>query len=135
MRTLSAAQRRSRDLRKYEKTHFALRDQFAHRADALFDRDSWVNAVQLIEVDHLDTQTTQARLTSLMNMSRAAIKAYGFSVLVPDESTLGGKNDFPPPLGDSSPHELFIVPGSIHVCGVKKVDAEVPRSIDRGQRL
>src|SRR5262249_4084671 len=39
--------------------------------------------MQVIEVDHLDTKTTQARLASFINMSRAAIKAYGFSVLVP----------------------------------------------------
>src|SRR5262249_56054287 len=91
--------------------------------------------MQVIEVDHLDTKTTQARLASFINMSRAAIKAYGFSVLVPDESTFGSKHDFLPPLGDSSPHKLFIVSGSIHVCGVEKVDAEFARSISRPHRL
>src|SRR5687768_8393855 len=103
MHSVGAAQGLGRDLRKTEKTHFALRYQFAHCADALFDGHARVNAMQVIEINYLNIQAAQTGLASFINMSRAAIQAEGVSVLVPDETTLGGQHHLRSPPGDRLP--------------------------------
>jgi hypothetical protein len=45
--------------------HLALRDQLAHRADALLDRHARVREVQVPEVERVDAEPAQARLRGL----------------------------------------------------------------------
>ena len=46
-------------LRQGEITHLALLDETLHRADGLFDRHRRIDAVQAVDVDHVDAEAPE----------------------------------------------------------------------------
>jgi hypothetical protein len=80
--------------------------------------------MKVVEVNHLNTETTQTRLASFINMSRVPVDVETHPLVVPEKPTLGSEHDVLPATRDSTSHKLFVMTSTVHVGGVKKVDAK-----------
>src|SRR5206468_3675542 len=58
-----------------EEAHLALVGELLHRADRLLDRRLRIDAVLLVEVDHVDPEPAQARLARLLHILGASVDA------------------------------------------------------------
>ena len=126
-----AAQVGRQRLGEADEPDLPLLDQLRERADGLLDRRLGVDAVLLVEVDGLDAEAAQARLTRLAHVLGAAVDARRAAVGVGHEPELGREHDLVAAVADGAAHELLVVPGAVDVGGVEQVDAEVERAVDR----
>src|SRR5438309_10599931 len=69
------------DLAHPEITDLALFDEPRHCADRILDRHRRIDPVLIIEIDDIDAEPLEARLTSLLYVFRATIDAAGATLL------------------------------------------------------
>ena len=75
-----------------ECAHLARLHQFAHGADRVLDRHLGIDAVLVVEVDHVDAQSLQARIARRLHMGGTAIHAVGAARLL-RLAEFGGQHD------------------------------------------
>src|ERR1700692_3811126 len=56
-----------------ERTHLAVLDELRHGADRVLDRHARIDAVLIIEIDHLHAQALEARLAGTDDEFRTAV--------------------------------------------------------------
>ncbi len=73
-------------VRQANRTDFALFDQFGHGSHGFLDRCALASMVQVIQVDHVDTEPSQACLTRLRDRGQAGQPIYRSASLhrIPD---------------------------------------------------
>src|SRR5215475_13364730 len=54
--------------RQTEKSHHAFAHKFCHGANGLFNRRVWIDAMLVIEIDHIHAQSAQTSFTSLADI-------------------------------------------------------------------
>ena len=59
---VGAADGLRRRLAQAEEAHLALRDELRHRADGVLDRHRRVDAMLVVEVDHVDAEALEAQV-------------------------------------------------------------------------
>jgi hypothetical protein len=92
--------------------------------------------VLIIEIDSLDAEALQTRVTGRADVFRAAIDADDRPILA-YRAELGGEKDVAARALTSQPaaDELLILMRPVDVGGVQEVDAEFERAIQCGERL
>src|SRR5262245_48877565 len=107
-----------------QEPHLAVLDESAHGTYGFFDRYAWVDAVLVIEINHVNTQTLQARLARLSHVFRPTVHTVDLA-LAAHLTELGGKHDAIAQTLDGTPNNLLVVAPAIHVGGVEVVDTEL----------
>ena len=125
------ANRGGRRLREAEVLHLAGLHELLHRTDRLFDRRVEVDAVLVVEVDVVDAEPLEARVTGLANVLGAAVDADPAAVRIALVAELRREHDLVAAIGDRSADELFVGERPVHVGGVEEVDTELDRAMDR----
>ena len=121
--------------REPEVTHLALLDQLRHRAHGVLDRGVRIDAMLIVEINHLDAETAQARLAALPDVLGLAVDAAIAPVLAADVAELGGEDHLIAPAADGASDELLVAAHTVHVGRVEKRDAQIERALDRRHRL
>src|SRR5258708_26372353 len=105
-------------LAETEKAGLAVRDQPGHGADRLFDRHGWIDAVLIIQIDHLDAEALQAGLAGSDHVLRPPV---GYFAPAAAEIAELGRHEY---LGTAPREGLadnrFILPEPIHIAGVEE---------------
>jgi hypothetical protein len=135
MRVVRASNRCGGRFREPEKPHLPRRHEFAHRSDRLFDRHLRIDAVLVVQVDRLDPQPLQARLTGLTHVCGRAVDAEEFAVRSTDVSELRREHDGFAAIRDRFADQLFVRPGPVHIGRIEKRDPEIDRTVDRSDRF
>src|SRR5262245_5027214 len=73
MNAVGAANGLRARLAETEKPHLAVRHQGGHGAHRVFDRHRWVDAVLIVQIDHLDGEALQARLAGTDDVLRPPV--------------------------------------------------------------
>ena len=132
---VGAPDRRRRRLGEAEVAHLPLLHELRHRADRLLDRRLQVDPVLVVEVDRLDSETTERRLAGRANVRGAAVDAEELAVRAADVPELGRQHDAFAPAGNRLPDEPLVCAPTVRVGGVEERDPELERPVDRRDRL
>ena len=132
---MGAAQQAAADLGQAQVADLALGHQLGHRADRLLDLGGLRRPVQVVQVDHLDTEPQQRRLAGPLD--EVALTADDAVRLTgrPVDAELGGQLHLRPPARDAPADQDLVVSGAVGVRGVQERHAQVQRPVDSGDRL
>ena len=116
MRQMRAAKRLGACFRQPEKTHLAFLHELRHRADAVLDRHLWIHAVQVVQVDDVDTEALQTALAARFHALGTAVHfrrraAAGRR----HEAELARQHDFAPTAANRSSDQQFVRARAIYV--------------------
>ncbi len=112
-----------------ERADLALFDQPRHGADGIFDRHGRIDAVLVIEVDHVHAQPLEARLARTDDEFRTAVRDLAAATRA-QIAELRRQHDFGTAPLDRLANELFVVTEAVHVGRVEKRDAPVERLVN-----
>ena len=130
VRRMGAADGLRRGLGQAEVAHLPLLDQPGHRADRLLDRHGGIDAVLVVEVDHLDAEALEGGLAGLLHVVGPAVHAVR-PARVLRLAELGGEEDLvADALQRLADHRLVVAP-AIHVGAVEMRDAEIDGVADQ----
>jgi len=112
-------------------TDLAGRDQILHRARDVFDGNVRIDAVLIVEVDHLDAETLERFIGDLPDMFGAAVEA--LLLAVDDiETELGRDHDLVADRRQRLAHDFFVRVRSIDFRRVEERHATLMRGTDQG---
>lgn len=132
---MGAADGVGRGLAQAQRAHLALLHQLAHGADRILDRHRWIDAVLVVEVDHVDAQPLEARIARRLHVLRRSIDAVGAAGPL-DLAELGGEHDaVAARAGKRLADQLLVVAPAIHVGAVEHGDATIQRVVDQRDAL
>ena len=115
--------------------HLALLHQPLHSANSVLDRHRRINAVLVIQVDHLHTQPGEAFITCFDHIFRAAVGA-GLAIGHVHIAKLAGDDRlFAIAVGERAAQQLLVLALGISVGGVEKISARVQGRAHRGNGL
>src|SRR5688572_7393709 len=134
MDAVRAAHRGRGRLGQTEIAHLPLLHEPRHGPDRLLDRDGRIDAVLVVEVDHVHAESLQARVARLRHVLRTAIDARG-PIGLSEIAELGGEHDLVALPAQGGGEELLVVAPAVHVGGVDEVHAKVQRAVHDGDRL
>ena len=135
MHGVRAADGPRRRLGEPDVPHLAGAHQLGHGADGLFDRRARVDAVLVVEIDGIDAQALQRGVAGGANVFRTSIDADPAPVGIALVAELGRQDDLVAAAADGAADQPLVGERAVHVGGVEKVDAEVERAVDGGDRL
>src|SRR5437667_3662142 len=75
MNGVRAADRLRARFRKPQEAHFAFLNEVRHRADGLFDWRVWIDAMLVIEIDHIHTKPPKTAIARFADVVRLAADA------------------------------------------------------------
>src|SRR5438552_7950383 len=129
-----AADRAHAGFRHAEVFHLALRNQFLDRSRHVFDRHVRVNAVLIIEIDHIGPEPFQRPFDAPLD----AIGPAGLHLLsvLDFDAELGGNHDLSAHGRQRLADELFVGVCTVNLCGIEERDAALDGLADeRDHRL
>ena len=77
-------------LREAEKTHFAFTDKIGHSSHRLLNGRVRVHTMLVVEVDDLDSQTTETGLAGLAHVVRPSVHSAHVRIVTAHNAKLGG---------------------------------------------
>ena len=95
-------------------------NELGHGTNGVLDRRVRINAVLIIEVDHIDLQPAQGCLASRAHIVRLSIDADKRAIGRPDIAELGRKHDLVAAIFDGFPNQLLIPTQSIDVGSIEE---------------
>ena len=123
-------------LREADVTRLSRSHELGHGAHAVLDRHLRVHAMELVEVDVVDSEPAQAVLAGVQDVGRAAVDpADGVVRRVAHDAALGREHHAVAPAANGASHELLVGERAVHVRGVEQRHAEVEGAVDGGDRL
>ena len=132
MHLVRAANGFGRSLGESEVTHLARPHQFGHGANGIFNGNGFINAVLVIQVDHVGAQPLEAGLAGLLHVLRTAVHAQKFALRPAHVAELGGEHDLVTAVFDGAAHQLFVFAGAVHVGRIKERAAEFDGAMNGG---
>src|SRR5208283_3936723 len=136
MHLASAPNRRGRRLRQSEKTHLAFFHELRHRANRIFNRRIWVDAMLIVKIDRVDAEALEAGLARGAHIVGApADFAEGRIRRLADDAELGRDYEFVAPPANRAADQLFIAMRPVGVRGVPEGDSQFECALERVHRL
>jgi len=114
-----------------EKTDLALLHQLGHGADGIFDRHRRIDAMLIVEIDHLDAEALEARLARTHDVFRTAVRDLAAAARA-QIAELRRQYDFGAAPLDGLADDLFVVAEAVHVGRVEKGNAPIQRVVNKG---
>ena len=109
--------------------HLASCHELGHGADGILDRHARVDAVDVIEVDHVGSEALEARLAGRAHIFRPPVGGK------PQIAEFGRQHEFAPLPGDGRTHQLLVLALAVGVRGIDEIDAELRRTRDGLHRI
>jgi hypothetical protein len=109
--------------------------QLGHGADRLLDGHGLVDAVLVVQVDHLDAEPPQGGVAGGADVRGAALDAEERAVLAALVAELGRHDDLVTAAGDGPADELLVGEGPVHVGRVEERHAEVDGPVGGAEAL
>ena len=128
VRRVRADDRRRRRFADAEMADLALGDQPRHGAHRVLDGHGRIDAVDVVEIDHLDLEPPQAGLACLDDVLGTAIGRRRATRRT-DIAELGGEHDLIAPSLDGPADELLVHAVPVDVGGVDQVDPALERAV------
>ncbi|MDT5124892.1 MAG: hypothetical protein QOH54_536 [Mycobacterium sp.] len=128
-------------------SHLARGDEFAHRADGVFDRHTAIQAMVVVQVDHVGPQTAEAVLARRPDVVRAAVNHDARAVVIDLRGEFRRQHHVIAAAGERRADEFLVVAEAanghsppdvrrtVDIGGVQKVHSQVKRCPDRIDRL
>ena len=135
MHSVGAADGTRASLAESEVADLALFHQAGHGADRVFNGDVRVDAMDIVEIDHIDPHALEAGLAGDRDIVGPAIDAAALTVGTADIAEFRGNEIFVAPAFDRLANKLFVYAGGISVGCVEQVDAELGGTMDSRDRL
>src|SRR4051812_7479451 len=136
MHRVRTTQRWGASFRHAQVAHFALLNQFRHRADRVFDWRVGIHTMLVIKVDTFDTKPLETRFTSAANVIRLAVNVAGFGVVwVTHKTKLRCQDGLIAMAFDGFADQFFVFEWAIHIGGVQQGHSEVERAVNGSDRL
>jgi len=107
--------------------------QLGHRPNHLGDRDLWVKAVQVLEVDMVGAEPEETFIDTAMNGGRRTIDAAPLTV--DDNAHLASQRVLVPPAAQSLGNQAFVVSQAIEVGSIEVVAAQLQRPVEKPYRV
>ena len=113
-----------------EEPHLPQRHQPGHRADGLLDRHGGIDAVLVIQVDHVNAQPLQARVAGLDDILRPSVDPVRLArpLRLPE---LRRQHDAIAPALQRAAKDFLVVAPAVHVGAIEMIDALVDRVADQ----
>ena len=121
-------------LRKAKKANFAFLDQPRHGTDRVLDRHIRIDAMLIIKIDHVDTETFQATLCRGADILRPTVCALGLTILN-GETEFGGDHQPVAPSANGLSQQFLVLIGTIDLGGVEKGHAKFDGAVDSRETL
>ena len=134
MNGVGPAQRGGRNFRQTDGSDLSLGHQIGHGSHGLLHGNVRIQAVQVIEIDDIDTQPLQAFFAGCGNIFGSPADAHR-TVLVSHETKFGGDQHILATVFQHPGNQGFIVSVAIHIGGVEKIDPQIQGLFHRGQRF
>src|SRR4051812_8452031 len=123
------------DLRQAQMADLALADQLRHGAPRLGERDLRVDAVQVVQVDHVGVEPAQAGLDRLAYVAGRPVAYDLTGAGIGDQADLAAEHGTVAYAVQGLAHELLVVPRAVDVAGVQERHAQVDGLPDQRHRL
>ena len=105
-------------------------------APRLFERHLRIDAMELVEIDHVDAEPAERCLDRLADVLRARVVVQRVAAArADDESRLGRHHRAFPVTLERAPHELLVRERAVDVGGIQQRHPQVERSMDHRDRL
>src|SRR3954452_21746028 len=121
-----------RSFRPSEVTNFARLHELRHGAHGIFDGCFSIDAVLIVEVDHLDAEPLQRRIARAANVLGPAVDAEKLTVFGPHVAKFGGQENPRPAGAYRTAAEPLVREGAVDVCGVQELDSDIDRPVNGG---
>src|SRR5437773_10848701 len=116
MNGVRAPDRVRSSFRKTEEAHFAFLNEFRHLANGLFNWCVWIDAMLVVEINHIHTQPAQAAVACFADViglaADAAVVRPGW---VTQNSKLCGNDRLLAMPSQCTPEQLFIRVRAVHI--------------------
>ena len=132
MHFVGAANRLRAGLGKTQVAHLPRADEFGHRANCFFDGCVRIHAMLVVEVDRVNAEAAETCFARRADVFRPAVDAAEVGVAGAEDSELRGEEHFVAPTANGAANELFVDVRAVDVRGVKEIDAQLERAMDRG---
>src|SRR5437868_15525145 len=119
MDTAGSADRFRRSFRQSEVTHFAGLHQLRHGANRIFNWCFSIDAVLVVEVDHLDSQPLQGCIACASYVLGPAVDAEKLTVFGSHVAKFGGEENPRPPVAYRTSDEPLVLERAVDVCGIQ----------------
>src|ERR1700747_659236 len=113
-----------------ETAHLALADELAHRADCVLDRNGRIDPMDVIEVDNVGLQPSEALLAGFAHIFRPAGREARVAEQ-PEIAKLTRDDVIAAVPSDRLGYELLVAATAVAVGGIEKIDADLARPPDR----
>jgi hypothetical protein len=113
-----------------EVTYLARLDQAFQGPPRVFDGHLSVDAMLVVQVDHVDTQPLKRRVARRAYVLWPTVDPDPGAIRVALVAELGGYNDLIPSSGNRGADEQLVGERTVHVGGVQQRDPEVQRLVD-----
>src|SRR5262249_44465187 len=119
-------------LRQTEKAHFALAYEIGHGPDRVLDWNLRIDAMQIVEVDHLHSEALQARLTAWLHALGSCVHlARRPAAGRRHEPELARQDDLAAPIANDPADEDLVRAFAVRVGRVDQRHAEIERTVER----
>ena len=137
MHGMGAPQRVGRDFRKADRADLPCFDESRQFADGVLDRNRFVDAMHIVEVDVIDPEPLPRAVKGLADVGRAVVEVTA-AVVAPANGELGRKRDSGAAafvFGQELADQLLAEPIAIDVGRVPEIDAEIERARQRPHEI
>src|SRR5690606_31642348 len=110
-------------------------NEFGHGADRLLNRDLRIDTMLIIQVDNIDLQPAQARVTGCAHVFGIAANAEELAAGTADVTELGGEYHLLPATGDGATNQVLVAARAVHVRRIQKITAPVQVPVNDRNRL
>src|SRR6476646_7899123 len=117
-------------LAESEVADLALFHQAGHGTDCVFNGDVRVDAMDIVEINHIDPHALEAGFAGDRDIVRPAIDAAALAIGAADVAEFRGNEILIAPAFDRLANELFVYAGGVSVGCIKQVDAELGGTMD-----
>src|SRR5262249_48485199 len=108
-------------LTKPEKANLAAFDEPSHRSNGVLNRYQWINAVLVIQIDHIDAEAFEARVTGADDVLGPSVR--DFAAAAAEITEFRGYENLMASPGYGLAHKCLVVSPAVHVGRVKHGDA------------
>ena len=116
--------------------HLARLYEFGHGSDRFFDRNIGIDAMLIVEIDHIDAEPFQAGLARRAHIRSASVDATHVGVgLAAKDAKFRGQKNFIAQTTNRSANQNFVVAVPVNIRGIKEGDAQFDGAVNCGDRL
>jgi hypothetical protein len=113
--------------------HLSRLHQLRHGTDRFLNRDPWVDAVLIVQVDMIDTEPLQTGIASRVHILRCSVDSKQRAIGSAHVAKLGGEHNFLAARFQDFGQQAFVGADAITIGRIEEIDADIERGIEHAQ--